>query len=130
MKKTASAVGLLVALVGCNGEECADFEPGTYLFDWTVRSGTCVPPADGLQVLSEPPSITVPAGCVLTGEAACGVTSVRLECPTAGGGAIIVEQDSTSDGAGRYTGTQLVTELMADGRRVCTSEFDFTISKQ
>lgn len=116
---------------GCTGDtECADFEPGTYLFDWTVRSGTCIPPDDGLQVLSEPPALDVPAGCVLTGSATCGVTDLRLECPTAGGGAVIVEQESTSDGAGRYFGTQTVMELMPDGRRVCTSEFDFTISKQ
>lgn len=121
-------LAILAFCAGC-ASNCPDFEPGTYRFEWTVRSGTCIPPENRVEVLMEPPAITVPPGCLFEGIAECGVTDVRLECPSAGGGAVIVEQMSEMDVPGRYVGTQMVQELAADGTRICTSEFGLVITR-
>lgn len=132
------------ALAGCGGDdgeaalECSRSDRGgTYLLEYSERSGDCGPLPDALSRLDD--AEAVGEGCRLDAPDRWSADSCRLEraytCEEPGVGpgvtsssvAVTEQRDGSGD---RLTGLLTIRLRDADGRVLCSGTYDVTATRQ
>jgi hypothetical protein len=138
----ATAIAVTLGAVACGGgsDDASDGGPcaqraGTYLSQFSERSGNCGPIPEQLDTLTEQPT-EPPAPCqgtIAYSADNCEVTSFGV-CPEEGlGPGWTSELDSAADWNSSATqGTALMQFVVKDGSGaiVCQSTYDVALSKQ